>query len=81
MIVSLLDEIEKERRQTGEFCSVRKMLDSLGPEDRAEWVEALAGGHQHAALGRVARRRNFDVSDGSMGRHRTGSCKCSRVTS
>lgn len=58
-------------------CHIVKVLDALDPKKRAVLEAALANDDvTHAGIEKVLTDNGFQVRQGSIARHRRGSCAC-----
>jgi hypothetical protein len=74
--MSLLTEAEALTSKVGGTCTVKRLLDRLPPEERAELVEALASEVETTALSKALLRRDVDISSHTLRRHRRRECRC-----
>ena len=75
--MSLLAEVRAETTRKGPTCTVPIVLASLSTEDAADLVAAMSDQTiTAAAIERVLRRRSVQLAQGTIARHRRGSCLC-----
>lgn len=66
-----------ETFERGPRCDVEKTLASLTGDDRDWLAEQLADTRrQHTWIARVLRQEGIVLSEGVIGRHRRGDCRC-----
>lgn len=66
-----------EAFERGPRCEVEKTLKSLTGDDHDWLVEQLADPtRQHSWIARVLRQEDIPLSEGVIGRHRRGDCRC-----
>ena len=81
--MGLLGEVEQAQaaHRVGGICGVKRVLESLPPAEADELREILAepkSRYMDSTIWQVLRARGFEVGDQAIGRHRNGTCKCSR---
>lgn len=75
--MSLMDEIQANRKRTGTECSVSVVAADLAPSDRADLHAALADPSVSvAAISRALKGRGVRLGVNSLGRHRRRDCHC-----
>jgi hypothetical protein len=76
--MGVIDDVEADQRITGPPCRLRRYLNSLPPDEAAEyrrllWAPAYA--HiRHTTIARHLRARGQQITDGAVGRHRNLEC-------
>lgn len=78
---NLAEEVKAHRSRPGPVCSVKRMLESLAPEDRVQVVEALANpAYSTTGLAKTFRSKlgNEAPSMFTVGNHRREQCGCTR---
>lgn len=74
--MSLRDELSQYRYGPSRTCTVQTVLEHAG-EDRDEIAELLNDKRVTAAsLGRLLRSHGYEISQGSITRHRRKECIC-----
>lgn len=74
--MSLLTEAQDGRKRPGFACGIKRLSDSLSPEEQAELEEALTSTVDNAALSRALVKRGHDISYQVIQRHRSATCSC-----
>lgn len=72
---SLLDEARSLTSRRGSVCSV-DLFYTARPDLAAELREALKADVSSAAISAALKRRNIDIPENTIGRHRRGGCRC-----
>lgn len=79
---NLLDDIRAESQPRGSRCSVSATLnaETIPAAVRADLAVALADPEHYTggAIARALRRRDVDLAEGAIQRHRRGDCRCPR---
>ncbi len=75
--MSLMDDINAEKRMTGTRCAVRTVLASMDGPAREELAAAIEDrGVSSGAIERALKRRGVHLGESSVQRHRRGACRC-----
>lgn len=62
---------------TSKVCSIQRMLDQLPDEHRGAMAEAIMLPNQsRVGIRRILLELGFDIPADTIGRHRSGICKC-----
>lgn len=73
--MGLLDNLEPQKRKFP--CRVRTLAESLSESDAKVLMDAVNNPEWTAkALARELTKRNVQLSDHSVNRHRSGECSC-----
>lgn len=76
---SLINEYESHVKPPGKPCGVAALLEALDADTAEEFAQLLARPDvEHQALGRLMRSHGHNISGLTIGRHRSGDCRCSR---
>ena len=76
---SLIDEYDEHTKRPGKSCGVAALLEQLDADTASQVTELLARPDvEPQALGRLQRSHGHDISGITIGRHRSGDCRCSR---
>jgi hypothetical protein len=61
----------------GAICKVRAIVNEYAPDERAEWIEALADADiPTTQIQRAFRSDGRDIAFSTVTRHRRGECAC-----
>ena len=76
---SLINEYNAHVKLPGKQCGVAALLEALDADTAGEFSQLLARPDvEHQALGRLMRSHGHNISGFTIGRHRSGDCRCSR---
>lgn len=74
--MSLLEEAQALAPRPGGVCGVALLVRRLGPEEQAEFAEAIASDVSASALSKALSARGYDVNYQTISRHRARRCTC-----
>ena len=71
-----LSEFEAQVGRQGPKCAMSRLR--LKPRQQLELTAAIERGIPSSAISKVLRKWGYNVSDGTLARHRRGLCGCGR---